>query len=87
MLPCRPEHGRKEIRKVEIGQSGIAVSWAWVKVEGKERVLRVVELDGRHFDSFEIASELIEAGHLERLHCRHGGNDAVQGLENMPWQV
>ena len=86
MLPCQPENGRKEIRKVAIGQSDIVVSWAWVKVEGKGRVLRVVALDDRRFGSsgVGIASALVEVGHLERVHCRHGGNDGVQGLENKP---
>ena len=53
---------------------------------GKEPVLA---LDDSYFGSSEaeIASVLIEVGHLEMVHCRHGGNDGVQELENMPWQV
>ena len=55
----------------------------------KGRVLRVVELDDRRFDSSEvgIASALIGVGLLGRVHCRHGGNGGVQVWENMPWQV
>ena len=58
-------------------------------MEEKERVLRVEALGDNYFGSSEagIASVLIEVGHLERLHCRHGGNDGAQELVNMPWQV
>lgn len=89
MLPCQPEYGRKEIRKVAIGQSDIVVSWAWVKVEEKERVLQVVALDDRRFGSSEVGTEsaLTVVGHLERIRYRRGGNDGAQELENMPWQV
>ena len=49
------------------------------------RVLRVEVLDDRRFGSSEIEVEnaLIEVGHLERLHCHHGGNDGAQESVNM----
>lgn len=58
-------------------------------MEEKERVLRVEAPGDRYFGSseVEIVSALIEVGHLERLHCRHGDNGGAQGLVNMPWQV
>ena len=48
-------------------------------------MLPVGLLDDRCFDSPEVEVEdvLIEVGHLERLHCHHGGNDGAQELVNM----
>lgn len=52
-------------------------------------MLRVEVLDDKCFGSSEVEVEnaLIEVGHLERLHCHHGGNDGAQELVNMLWQV